>query len=378
MRLADFLEREMETVLTEWDRFAVSAAPPGPRMDAKALRDHAPHILRAIVLDLRTAQSAGQQDRKAKGRAPVLANAPHTAAQTHALLRAQSGFNIVQMAGEYRALRASVLWLWGEEALPQSDTAWADALEDMTRFNEAIDQALVESVDFFNREVERARDLFLGVLGHDLRDPLATIRTTANLLGKLRADPVVSQAAARLMRSGARMQEMLDDLLDYNRSTLGVGLSIAVEDTDLGKLCAAQIDDFRSDHTDRVIELETHGNLQGLWDSGRMQQLLSNLLANAIAHGAPDSPVGVRLEGTPSEVILTVHNRGPAIAPAELPYLFDPLQRGARSEGSATTNTHLGLGLFIAREVARAHGGEIEVSSDERETLFSVHLPRAS
>jgi len=375
MRLADFILRNMETILTEWDVFAASALPAGRRMDQRALRDHAPEILRAIALDLQTSQSFAQQDQKARGRAPVLPNASHTAAQTHAILRAQSGFSIVQLAAEYRALRACVLRLWAH-AVPHSQSGWAESIEDMTRFNEAIDQALLESVDFFSKETERARNLFLGVLGHDLRNPLETIHATANLLGALRTDEVVSQAAARLIRSGARMKNMLDDLLDYNQTTLAGGIHITVAEADLGKVCAAEIDDFRSAHAETVIELEASGNLAGSWDVPRLQQLLSNLLTNALAYGAPLTPIRVRIAGKEHDIHLAVSNEGPAISEALLPHLFEPLKRGLADDGKASRSTHLGLGLFIAHEIAKAHGGNIQVRSDEQETEFTVRLPR--
>jgi signal transduction histidine kinase len=368
----------MDSILTEWDAFAASALPAAGRMDQRALRDHAPDILRAIALDLRTAQSAAQQDQKAKGRAAVRPDASHTAAQTHAILRAQGGFNIVQMAAEYRALRASVLRLWAESS-PPSQTGWGDTIEDMTRFNEAIDQALLESVDFFNREVEGARNLFLGVLGHDLRNPLETIQVTATLLSTLPTDEVVSNAAARLTRGAARMKNMLDDLLDYNRTTLAGGIRVSVNNADLGKVCAAEIDDFRSAHTDRVVELEVDGNVEGRWDVQRLHQLLSNLLANAFAYGTPGAPIRVQIKGGARDVQLAVRNQGPAIPQAALPYVFEPLKRGLADDDATTPESkHLGLGLFIAREIAKAHGGEIQVHSDRQETVFVVRLPRPS
>lgn len=377
MRLAEFIRRDMESILREWDVFAAGILPAGPRMNAKSLRDHGPEILGAIAEDLETPQTAAEQDQKAKGRAPVIPGAPRTAAHTHALLRAQSGFNIVQMAAEYRALRASVLRLWAQ-AVPHNQAGWAESLEDMTRFNEAIDQALLESVDTFTREVERSRNLFLGVLGHDLRNPLETIHTTAHFLGTLHIDAAVSDAAERLIRSGARMKTMLDDLLDYNKTTLAAGLHIAPGPADLGRLCAAEIEDFRSARPGRAIELDLQGDLAGRWDTARLQQLLSNLLSNACAYGDPHAPVRVRAIGGGGEVSLSVGNQGPAIPEAVLPHLFEPLKRGMVEGKTATRGTNLGLGLFIANEIARAHGGEIGVRSNEDETVFTVRLPRTA
>src|SRR6185369_2801484 len=128
-------------------------------MDSLALRDHAEQILQAVAKDLSTAQTREAQTAKSLGLAPKIIGAPETAAQTHALLRARSGFNINQLAAEYRALRASVLRLWADACKPER----AD-LEDTIRFNEAIDQALAESIGFYSTQVELARNLVLGML----------------------------------------------------------------------------------------------------------------------------------------------------------------------------------------------------------------------
>ena len=146
--------------------------------------------------DISTSQSREAQTAKSLGRAPIRIGAPETAAQTHALLRARSGFDINQLAAEYRALRASVLRLWGDDSPPESTH-----LDDIIRFNEAIDQALAESVAFFSAEVDQARNLFLGMLGHDLRNPLQTIQMTASYLVALNAGAKVSEAAGRLINS---------------------------------------------------------------------------------------------------------------------------------------------------------------------------------
>jgi signal transduction histidine kinase len=156
--------------------------------------------LEAIAKDISTPQTREAQSEKSMGRAAPPLDASETAAQTHALLRARSGFEIKQLAAEYRALRASVLRLWMDECGSEELH-----LDDTIRFNEAIDQALAESIGFFSAQVEQARNLFLGVLGHDLRSPLQTIEMTATYLAELHAGEKVSEAASRLIRSGAHM-----------------------------------------------------------------------------------------------------------------------------------------------------------------------------
>jgi signal transduction histidine kinase len=182
MRLSEFILRDMEAILAQWEAFAGTQLPAAASMKSLALRDHAQEILQAVVNDLSTSQTQEAQAEKSMGRAPKLFDAPETAAQTHALLRAQSGFDINQLAAEYRALRASVLRLWTNACQPE-----APHLEDMIRFNEAIDQALAESIGFYSAQVDQARNLFLGMLGHDMRSPLQAIQVTASYLAALNA-----------------------------------------------------------------------------------------------------------------------------------------------------------------------------------------------
>jgi signal transduction histidine kinase len=366
----------MEPILAEWERFAATHLPGAANMDSLALRDHAPDILRAIILDLNSPQSLYERDQKATGRAQVPHDGCRTAAQAHALLRAQVGFSVVQLAAEYRALRASVLRLWGA-ASQHSAVDFVAIMEDTRRFNEAIDQALLESVAFFTQEVERARNLLLAIVGHDLRNPLDTILITAHYLSKLRIEGVGAEVIARLTRSGARIKHLLDDLLDYNRATLGKGIPIAVADIDLGEVCALEVDGFQTSHPDRVISFVANGELRGIWDAARIQQILSNLLKNALDYGARDATINVQAAGLGAKVLLSVRNQGAPIPPAILKNIFEPLRRGTSGQDRPQGDTNLGLGLFIAREIARAHGGTIEVSSDARETTFTVDLPRA-
>jgi signal transduction histidine kinase len=172
------------------------------------------------------------------------------------------------------------------------------------------------------------------------------------------------------------MKTMLDDLLDYNQTTLAGGIHIRVSDADWGEVCVAEIDDFRAAHADTVIEVEVAGSVPGRWDVARVQQLLSNLLSNARAYRAPLTPVRVRIAAAGPEVHMAVHSQGPTIPTAALPHVFEPLKRGLVADAPTGKSTHLGLGLFIAREIAKAHGGDIQVRSDDQETIFSVRLPR--
>jgi signal transduction histidine kinase len=281
----------------------------------------------------------------------------------------------VQLAAEYRALRASVLRLW-DAASQHSAVDFVALMEDTRRFNEAIDQALLESVAFFTQEVERTRNLLLAMIGHDLRNPLDTILITAHYLSKQRIEGVGAEVIARLTRSGAQIKHLLDDLLDYNRASLGKRLPIAVADIDLAEICALEIDSFQTSHPDRVINFVAKGDLRGRWDAARIQQILSNLLKNALDYGAQDATISVRATGLGAKVLLSVRNQGAPIPPAILKNIFEPLKRGTSGHDRPQNDTNLGLGLFIAREIARAHGGSIEVSSDEHETTFSVDLPR--
>jgi len=327
MRLADFILRDMRHILAEWKAFATTLLPAARSLDSLSLRDHAPQILQAVAKDLMTPQTSEAQREKSMGRSLKLSGAPETAAQSHAIMGARAGFSINQLVAEYRALRVSVLRLWIDEfQLVAAD------LDDMMRFNEAIDQAVAESVDFFNAEVEQSRNLLLGMLGHDMRSPLHTIQMTASYLAALNAGEKVSEAAARLIRSGASMNSLLDDLCDFNRMKLGLGINIAPNDVDLANVVGDTVDQLRAAHPDRRIDLEVKGDVQGVWDGLRLQQLLSNLVLNAIRYGATDSPVRVAVTGSDEDVRLEVTNTGPAIDRLTLERKFDPLSRGPDQE----------------------------------------------
>lgn len=370
MRLADFILRDIERIIAEWEAFAATRLPAANTMTRLALRDHAKQILQAIAKDLSTSQTGAEQQAKSRDDAPQLLGAPETAAETHGLLRAQSGFDINQMVSEYRALRASVLRLWFEACESQTPH-----VHDIVRFNEAIDQALTESVTFYTERVEQARNLFLGMLGHDMRTPLQAIQMTAIYLARAHVGTTVSEAAARLMTSGKRMQLLLDDLVAFNRVTLGLGIPINRQPADMAELFEQEILQLRAAHPERLIELQVHGSAVGSWDAVCLQRMLDNLVGNALKYGSQDAPVRVVVAGQAEDLIVEVHNQGEQIDPQKLEGIFDPLKRGLH-RGEPTSDTGLGLGLYIARAVAKAHGGDIQVRSNQNETVFVARLLR--
>jgi signal transduction histidine kinase len=192
-------------------------------------------------------------------------------------------------------------------------------------------------------------------------------------LATLNAGTEVSEAASRLIRSGASMKALLDDLVDFNRTKLGLGINIALADVDLAAVFVDELEQLRAAHGGRRLELDVVGDTRGLWDALRLQQMLRNLVSNAIKYGAPDAPIRVVLTGEEAEVRIEVLNSGPAIRRSALGEIFNPLERGLAQRHD--TDNGLGLGLYIVREVARAHGGEVDVRSDEAETVFAVRLP---
>jgi signal transduction histidine kinase len=343
-------------------------------MDATALRDHALEMLKVIVKDLRTPQTPTEQKEKSKGNSDTDTGGPDTAAEVHGSGRAGSGFTVGEMVSEYRALRASVIRLWTR----QSGTLTGADLEDLMRFNEAIDQAIAESITRYSEDLDHSKEMFLAILGHDLRSPLTAVIMASQFMletGEL-AEPHLT-LTTRIARSAKRMNKMVGDLLDFTRSRLGSGVAISRANVDIGKVAGDAVEEMSAAHPESVFEFKTSGDLQGNWDAARISQVLANLLGNAVQHGSEKTPISVTAQGQPKEVLLRVHNRGPAIPRSELHGIFSPLKRLKAGEAPAHDSSNLGLGLYIAERIVTAHGGTIDVSStDEAGTSFAVHLPR--
>jgi signal transduction histidine kinase len=371
MRLSVFIKEHLEQILQEWEDFAQTLNIPGPAMDSKGLRDHASLMLAVIVQDLETEQTVKQQADKAQGKAP-----PHTegtAAEFHALTRLTAGFTIDQMVSEYRALRASVLKQWMATLTPDS----THDMRDMLRFNEAIDQALAESVASYTCAAQASRDIFLGILGHDLRTPLGAILLASDIM--LRTDNLekTSKLSARISSSVKRANRIVADLLDFTRASMGDGIPIHAERVDLVPICEQIVDEAATYHRDAAFTLHACESAVGEFDAPRIEQVFSNLISNAVHHGNKRSPVSVSVESAQSEVVFSVHNEGPPIPKEVLPTIFQPLKRYTPDVGAAQwANGGLGLGLHIASEIVEAHQGKIEVESGSAGTTFTVRLPK--
>ena len=209
LTLSQFIDAERTTIVIEWEAFARSLLPEAGGMSPRALRDHADEILTAIVNDMNSRQSSEEQAEKSKGRGD--AQRLGKIGRLHATLRIEFGFKLGQMVAEYRALRASVLRLWEKKG---ADPAG------VTRFNEAIDEALTEAVESFVGTTEHYRDQSLGILGHDLRNPLSAIVTGSTMLiGSEELSDKSVRIAARMLNSANRMGRMIADLLDLTHDS---------------------------------------------------------------------------------------------------------------------------------------------------------------
>lgn len=373
MKLADYIEGNLETILGEWVAFAESCGTPGASMDVAALRDHAEAMLKDIVVDLCTPQTSQEQSDKSKGNAADEGGAD-TAAEVHGAGRAESGFSVGEMVSEYRALRASVIRLWTAAA----GTLTADDLQDLMRFNEAIDQALAESISRFAEDVDYSKEMFLAILGHDLRSPLNVVMMASQFMlddGELQEPS--KTLTERISRSSKRMNRMVGDLLDFTRSRLGSSIPITRKRMDLAKEAASAADETQAANAGATVEVTTEGDVIGNWDCERISQVLANLLGNAVQHGAPQTTIRLTTRGETDSAVIEVHNWGPAIPAAGLSDIFNPFKRLNVQEGGTRPTSSLGLGLYIAERIVTAHKGTISVtSSEEAGTLFAVCLPR--
>ena len=366
MRLSEFIRANVDQIVHQWEEFAKTLSA-GTALPRWILRDHAPAIVKYIADDMEVPQAPVEEEAKSKGDQP--SGPIEHAAAVHVSLRIESGFDLAQIMAEYRALRSCVLRLW-RQSYPDS---FAGGAAEITRFAEAIDQNVAEAVPYYQERNTQYRDRFLGILGHDLRDPLNAITLGASLLTSNGLNEEQLGIVSRILNSTRRLNRMVSDLLDFSRGRLGSPMPIAAAAANLGQLVGEIVTEVQTANPQFIVNFDSNGDLEGRWDVERLKQVASNLLLNAIQHGT-GKEIKVTATREENSVVLAVQNEGPPI-PKELQVtMFDPLVQGKTSD---PTRTGLGLGLFIVNEIVAAHHGTIMVTSTQDSgTTFSVCLPR--
>jgi PAS domain S-box-containing protein len=224
---------------------------------------------------------------------------------------------------------------------------------------------------------DRFRELLIGVVSHDLRAPLsAIVMSASSMLHRGGLSEVHERAVTRTLASAQRMGRMIAQLLDFTRSRLGGGIPTDRSADKLSEICARVVEEWRAAHPERAIELRVDDQADGEWDGDRLAQVVSNLVGNAVQHGAGDRPVTVSVDGDADTVAVRVHNEGAPIPASLRASIFDPFRR-ASSLTPSTGAAGLGLGLYICEQIVSAHGGSLEAISDEgRGTVFVARMPR--
>ena len=371
MPLPALIRANLDRLVDEWCVYAADHIAPARTLTRDELENSSRELFTAIADDIGTEETDEQRRQKSHGERSGNSCALTDYAQCHANHRASQGFSLPDMASEFRAMRASVMRLCaqgpGTEPLD---------IAQVVRFNESLDEAWTVSLGWFDTRLNRSRELFMGVLGHDMRGPLnAMLIGTEVLLMDDTLSSMSTQVSARLFSTGKRLNAMLDDLLDFTSTRLGKVLPISLEDGDMGVTVGHGVDELRTRHPSVQINYTTSGELHGRWDFARIAQVVSNLGGNAIQHGDNAKPVIIALAGEVDDVVLTVHNEGTPITSQALSRIFDPLTRGDIQEHHDLRGS-IGLGLYICREIALSHDGSIGVTSDQGGTTFVVRIAR--
>jgi signal transduction histidine kinase len=343
-QIATFIRANSKQIIAEWESFARTLVPAADGMSPLSLRNHIHYILAFIADDIETTQDDAAQIKKSHGEKPK--DTMDSVAETHAALRQAGGFNLDQMVSEYRSLRASVT---------------------------------TESISYYSKKADHSRDIFLGVLSHDLRNPIGAMLMSAELATKIGS---LSERQTMLMdqvvSSAERATSILNQLLDLTRARLGSGLRIIREQVDMAFITRQLLEEMRSLHPRRTFTLDVSGDTKGEWDRPRVGQVLSNLLGNAVQYGFKDLPIDVAIRGDAKEVSLSVHNQGVPISKDSIRGIFDALIRGGEDGSDVSNSTNLGLGLYITKEIVSAHGGTVQVASTEKDgTTFTARFPRS-
>jgi signal transduction histidine kinase len=349
-----YIRTHLQQITFDWERAVRSDLKELAKLDRGALIDHLPEVLEGLAVWV-------------EGRTAAAEVAFAALADGHALQRLGFGIELATINIEYAWMRHVLL---GHLlTLPFTPAV----RRQLYALNDGLDRAIHFALRRYMEHRDYLRDRFIGILGHDLRNPLTAVKTTTQ--GLLRSSAPGSRERGSLeviSRAADRMERMIGDVLDFARSHFAGGIPATPVKCDMGEICRSAVDEARSGHPGRTIELRTRGDLRGTFDRDRVFQALGNLITNALQYG--EDPVVVEAFEVPGgdAVVTRISNRGAAIPKDILPKLFTPFARvGGGAKGS------LGLGLFIAAQINRAHGGTSEVESSAKETTFTLRWPRA-
>jgi signal transduction histidine kinase len=375
---ASFLQQYRPELLQNWSVAVREAAdiPHADQMPEVLLLDSLPYLLLGINAYLEQAPAGAEET---FGVEAVQGDIPESHAQT----RLDFGYDLPEVLRELNCLRVQILRL-----LQAHDVGLRP--EAALLIHTAIDTFAGRAAQSFlaKRVADQAqaasmRERFIAILGHDLRNPLTTIRMSADLILQLADEPearfrsAAMRSAARISTSAIRMTRMIQDVMDVVRSSQGAGIPLNCTASDLVQVSAGIVDELAVSHPDRRVEMRVAGDLHGFWDPSRLQQAIENLLSNALQYSSADADVQLDLTGRDTDVQITVHNAGPPIDPAELAMLFEPFKPGHQPPLAGSRKPGLGLGLFIVKSIVQAHGGTIDVTSTpEAGTTFTITLPR--
>jgi signal transduction histidine kinase len=368
MRLHDFLRTRVDTLLSAWEHEFSRDDAAGHPMERRALR----HLTKEIVLGIASELETGHAAQVSI--VVQAAKVEATPASSHGGQRLAIGYTLQQLLAEYHLLRQVVTREW----VKVRDVWRAQEIVDMANFNAALDRALGLSTSAYVAGLDYSRDLFIGVLGHDLRGPINAALLNIHLIDH---DPnlgvLARTALERTERSVNRMNDMVAELLDFTSGRFGLQRHLALSDVSLSRICEEVIDELRMLHPGRQIDATLDPDTMGRWDAHRLRQAVSNLLRNAIEHGTATLPISVATRGDSSTVTVEVRNQGRPIHAGTLATVFNPFTQGTSGEADTQIQGSIGLGLFIVRDVVVMHEGTISVDSTaERGTVFRIDLPR--
>ncbi|MUP45964.1 HAMP domain-containing histidine kinase [Gramella sp. BOM4] len=373
MKLATFIRVNKKDIINDWTTHAKENLHLPDGMELEAVEDHIVQMLDRIVDDMDSSQTDDEQKEKSRGKKNVDLDQLESAFN-HGEQRLTYGFDFMDLSSEFRALRASVLRLWSEKSRKEN---WEIDFHDMIRFNEAIDELWINSLKRFQEKLDESKNLFLGILGHDLRSPISTLKGANSVLS---ISENLSEKQQKIIKysnfSIDRMVELIDNLLELTRLRLGGGISFNKKEMDLCKQAKKILRQFRLGYPEQKFDFTCHEEkLVGKWDRLRLSQLMTNLITNAIRHGEEESPISVKVSSDEQWVKFSVHNDGNPISEEVKSRIFS---EGFTTNGKEDSKSKCyGLGLLIAKEVAEGHEGHIEFSSSwEKGTTFTVFLPR--